>query len=112
VSASNRGADMVWVVPCRVRSALLTSLDGLPSDELFAIPATRTASVYVESSGLEKTETLPPVRAGLNHDLNPTHLLPPAPAATRITKSVPRQGFAKARPWGEQPSVPTTASVC
>jgi len=60
VSASNRGADMVWVVPCRVRSALLTSLDGLPSDELFAIPATRTASVYVESSGLEKTETLPP----------------------------------------------------
>ena len=32
------------------RSVLLTRLDGLPSDELFAIPATRTASVYVESS--------------------------------------------------------------
>jgi hypothetical protein len=36
--------------PSRMRSALLTRLDGLPSDELFAIPATRTASVYVESS--------------------------------------------------------------
>jgi hypothetical protein len=31
-----------------MRSALLTRLDGLPSDELFAIPATRTASVFVE----------------------------------------------------------------
>lgn len=35
---------------CRVRSALLTSLDGLASDELFAIPATRTASVYIRNS--------------------------------------------------------------
>jgi hypothetical protein len=46
---SNRDADIVRVAPCRVRSALLTSLSGLPSDELFTIPATRTASVYIES---------------------------------------------------------------
>jgi hypothetical protein len=49
--SSNRGVDMcARVYPSRMRSALLTRLDGLPSDELFAIPATRTASVYVESS--------------------------------------------------------------
>ncbi|KQH80136.1 hypothetical protein AO501_32785 [Mycobacterium gordonae] len=30
--------------------ALLMSHDGLASDELFAIPATRTASVHVEDS--------------------------------------------------------------
>jgi hypothetical protein len=30
---------------------------GLPSDELFAIPATCTALVFVENSGFAKTET-------------------------------------------------------
>jgi hypothetical protein len=46
--------DVAWSVKlssgaarsCRPRG----SLDGLASDELFAIPATRTASVYVENS--------------------------------------------------------------
>jgi hypothetical protein len=49
--SSNRGVDTcARVYPRRMRNPLLTRLDGLPSDELFAIPATRTASVYVESS--------------------------------------------------------------
>ena len=38
-----------------MRSAPLTRLNGLPSDELFAIPTTRTASFFAESSRLAKS---------------------------------------------------------
>jgi hypothetical protein len=69
--------------PSRVRSALLTRLDGLPSDELFAIPATHTASVYVESSRARDFRDVASVRAGLNHDINPTYQHRPQPGATR-----------------------------
>src|SRR5580693_8291516 len=78
---SNRCADIcAGHTPCRMRSALLTRLDGLPSDELFAIPATRTAPVYVESSTTRESWDVASVRAGLHHDVNPTpsHHLGPA----------------------------------
>ena len=51
---------MVRVVPCRVRSALLTRLDGLPSDELFAIPAhPHGAGLRQSSMALEKIRGVP-----------------------------------------------------
>jgi hypothetical protein len=56
----------------RTIGGLLTRLDGLPSDELFAIPATRTASVYVESSRARDFRDVASMRAGCNHDINPT----------------------------------------
>jgi hypothetical protein len=73
----------VRLLPSRVRSALLTRLDGLPSDELFTIPATRTASVYVESSTGSRNLRRSSVRAGNNHDTNPTSQPPALPDTTR-----------------------------
>jgi hypothetical protein len=51
---------------------LLTSLNGLTSDELFAIPATRTASVYVENFTARKNCDVESVQAGCNHDIHST----------------------------------------
>ena len=67
-----------WWVMCgshtRVgtRSALLTRLDGLASDELFAIPAIRTASVLDKELTGSQQQRRASMRTGLNHVANPT----------------------------------------
>ena len=70
-----------------MRSALLTRLGGLPSDELFAIPATRTASVFVEGFNARNKLGRCLRARGLNHDANPTQRRPRDPATTRSVLS-------------------------
>jgi hypothetical protein len=95
--------------PRRIRSALLTRLDGLPSDELFAIPATRTASVDVESSTARETKTLPPCgRAATTTSIPP----PPATLAQHDTHEpvTAQQVFAIERLLGQGHNWRTTIS--
>ena len=88
------------VLPGQGAQRSTARLDGLPSDELFAMPATRTASVYGESSTAREISVVASVRAGLNHDVHPT---PVAAQPRRDTQEPPRhqpvpRAFATARP--------------
>jgi hypothetical protein len=62
--------------PARTRGALMTRLDGLTSDEPFAIPATRTVPVFApELDGSTVCEVCA-TRAGSNHDQQPARAKP------------------------------------
>ena len=61
-------ALVIWIPrEARTRGTLMTRLDGLPSDEPFAIPAIRAVPVSSESSWLAIYE-VSTVRTGLDHN--------------------------------------------
>jgi hypothetical protein len=82
---SNHGADIrAGHTRAGCAALYLRGSVGLPSDELFAIPATRTASAYVESFMTRENRDVASVRAGYNHDIHPTQQSPLVPGATRV----------------------------
>lgn len=98
--------------PSRTRSALLTRLHGLPSDELFTIPATRTASAFVKAYTAANIETISARRATTT--TNPTHCNPHDPprharsCLRTQTRSRNEKDVATAKPRGE-PNMPQRA---